>query len=111
MLIYNVTINVDEAIHDDWLSWMLDQHIPEVLATGKFTKALMTQVLVKEDMGGITYSVQYSCRSRESLERYYAEDAPGLREKTSKRFGNRLGAFRTELKVVRELSAGTPNDR
>ena len=109
MLIYNVTINVDEAIHDDWLSWMLDQHIPEVLATGKFIKALMTQVLVKEELGGVTYSVQYTCRSRESLERYYAEDAQRLRQETSRRFGNRLGAFRTELKVVREISAETQN--
>lgn len=109
MLIYNVTMHVDEAIHDAWLTWMLDQHIPEVLATGKFTKALMTQVLVQEDPGGITYSVQYSCLSREALERYYAEDAPRLREETSRRFGNRLGAFRTELQVVSEISAGTKN--
>ena len=60
MIIYNVTINVDESIHDEWISWMQEVHIPEVLATGKFMKALMSRVLVKEDLGGVTYSVQYT---------------------------------------------------
>ena len=45
MYIYNVTLNVDESIHDEWLQWMSDIHIPEVLRTGKFTKALLSQVL------------------------------------------------------------------
>ncbi len=71
MYIYNVTINVDESIHDSWMTWMQDIHIPEVLATGKFTKALMSEVLVKEDLGGITYSIQYTCASKEILLHYY----------------------------------------
>ena len=104
MYIYNVTINVDESIHDQWIEWMQHVHIPEVLATGKFTKALMSQVLVKEDMGGITYSIQYSCASKELLMSYYQEDAPRLREDIQKKFTNKFGAFRTEMKIVKEFS-------
>ena len=109
MLIYNVTIHVDASVHEDWLKWMQERHIPDVLATGKFTRALMTRVLVKEDLGGPTYSVQFSCASRESLERYYAEDAEGLREESHRLFGNHLGSFRTELQVIREIVANTQN--
>jgi len=104
MYIYNVTINVDESIHDQWIEWMQLNHIPEVLATGKFTKALMSQVLVKEDMGGITYSIQYSCASKELLMSYYQEDAPRLRQDLQKKFSNKFGAFRTEMKIVKEFS-------
>jgi len=104
MYIYNVTINIDESIHDQWIEWMQLIHIPEVLATGKFTKALMSQVLVKEDMGGITYSIQYSCASKELLLSYYKEDAPRLREEVEKKFRNKFGAFRTEMKIVKEFS-------
>ena len=103
MIIYNVTINVDESIHDEWMKWMTEEHIPEMLNTGKFIRALMTQVLVQEDLGGITYSIQYSCKSRELLEAYYKTDADQLRQDGFKRFGNKFGAFRTELKVVREF--------
>ena len=103
MYIYNVTINVDESIHDDWLNWMQDVHIPNVLATGKFLKAIMSQVLVKEDMGGITYSIQFTCESKDLLFSYYQKDAPQLRQAIFKKFGNKFGAFRTEMKVVSEF--------
>ena len=101
MIIYNVTINVQEDIHDKWLKWMKEEHIPDMLATKKFSKALMTKVLVKEEMGGITYSVQYAAESKEMLENYYAENAEGLRAK-SKPFEGKFVAFRTELEVITE---------
>lgn len=101
MIIYNVTINIDESVHDNWLHWMQKEHIPEMLATGKFSKALMTRVMVKEEMGGLTYSVQYTTDSMETLQRYYAEDAEKLRGQ-SKPFEGKFVAFRTELEIISE---------
>jgi len=101
MYIYNVTINVQEEIHDDWLNWMKTEHIPEMLDTGKFTKALMSRVMVNEEMGGITYSVQYTTESKEMLQRYLQEDAPTLRAKT-KPYEGKFVAFRTEMEIVSE---------
>ncbi|NNJ88566.1 MAG: DUF4286 family protein [Eudoraea sp.] len=100
MLIYNVTINVEESVKDSWVSWMMNTHIPDVLATGKFLEATMTRVLVDEEMGGITYSVQYKVKNRETLDLYYQNDAEHLRNETIKLFGNSLVAFRTELEVL-----------
>lgn len=101
MFIYNVTINIDESVHDEWLNWMKNEHIPDMLATGKFMKALMTKVLVEEEMGGITYSVQYTTDSKETLAQYYNENADELRSK-SDRFAGKFVAFRTELQVITE---------
>lgn len=101
MYIYNVTINIQEDVHDQWVDWMKTEHIPEMLSTGKFTKALMTRVMVNEEMGGITYSVQYTAPSKEMLQRYYEEDAQVLRER-SKPFEGKFVAFRTELEVISE---------
>lgn len=103
MYIYNVTLNVDESIHEEWLHWMQDSHIPEVLATGKFSKALMSQVLVKEDLGGITYSVQYTCASKELLMSYYQDNATELQKAIQIKFGDKFGAFRTEMKIIKEF--------
>ena len=101
MYIYNVTINVENAIHLQWLDWMKNSHIPAMLATNKFSKALMTKVMVEEEMGGITYSVQYTTDSKQTLERYYKEDAPTLRAQGKAFEGNYI-AFRTELEVISE---------
>ena len=51
MIIYNVTANIDDSIHEKWLEW-IKQHITKVLSTGLFLKATFTKVLVKESMGG-----------------------------------------------------------
>lgn len=80
---------------------MQQTHIPDMLATGKFSKALMSRVLVEEEIGGITYSVQYTTDSEETLQRYYKEDAPRLRA-DSKPFEGRFVAFRTELQIISE---------
>ncbi len=36
MLIYNETFIVDDAIVDEWLTWIKNNHIPSVLDTGAF---------------------------------------------------------------------------
>jgi hypothetical protein len=102
MIIYNVTSNIDESIHHEWLQWMQEIHIPEVLATKKFSTARLVKVLVEEEMGGVTYSVQYTTDSQATLQKYYSEDAPQLRDKALSLFGDKMLAFRTELEVISE---------
>ena len=101
MYIYNVTINIEESVHDTWLNWMKSEHIPAMLATGKFSSSLMTRVQFEQDLSGHTYSVQYRTDSRETLQRYFAEDAERLREQ-SKPFTGKFVAFRTELEIIDE---------
>ena len=103
MIIYNVTVNIDESIHGEWLIW-IKEHIPHVLATGKFKEAKLTKVLDDDALGSITYAVQYRAFSRESLEAYYKEDAERLRSEGLKKFGDKMLAFRTELEIVDEYS-------
>ena len=102
MIIYNVTTNIHESAHDQWMIWMQYKHIPEVLATGKFSSARMARVLIEEEMGGTTYSVQYTTDSKETLEKYYQEDAPKLRDEAVQLFGDKMLSFRTELELISE---------
>ncbi|CAN5327008.1 DUF4286 family protein [soil metagenome] len=103
MYIYNVTTNIQEDVHDNWVKWMKTEHIPQMLETGKFTKALMTRVMVQEEMGGMTYSVQYTTINKEMLKKYYEEDAPRLRAQ-NKEFEGKFVVFRTEMEVVKEFN-------
>lgn len=108
MYIYNVTINIDESVHDQWIDWMNNTHIPDMLATGKFTEAKMSKVLVVEEMGGTSYSIQYTTPDMETLERYYEEDAERLRKEGIDLFDGKFVAFRTVLEVVNEQKAELP---
>ena len=103
MYIYNVTINIDAASETEWLRWMQEKHIPEMLATGKFTEAKMCQVIIDEEMGGVTYSIQYTTDSKETLDKYYKENAEILRKDGQRLFKDKFVAFRTELKVINHI--------
>ena len=80
MILYNVTTNIHESVHDQWMIWMQHKQIPEMIATGKFTSARMVRVLIEEEMGGLTYSVQYTTDSKETLQKYYLENASAMQQ-------------------------------
>ncbi len=84
---------------------MQHEHIPEMIATGKFIKARLVKVLVEEDMGGVTYSVQFFTDSKATLDKYYSEDADRLRERTRSLFGDHVVSFRTELQFISDHKA------
>ena len=102
MIIYNVTTNIHESAHDQWMNWMQEKHIPAMIATGKFISARLVRVLVEEEMGGVTYSVQYTTDSKATLEKYYLEDQEGFQQEAMKLFADKMLSFRTELEVISE---------
>lgn len=99
MFIYNVTINIDDDVHQDWLTWMKQIHIPEVMKTGCFVDNQLLKVLYVEDEGH-TYSVQYRFLEMPDIEKYQKEHAPRLQAETAKKFKDKYTAFRTLLQQV-----------
>ena len=59
MIIYNVTVNIDEDVHEEWLDWMQRVHIPDVMNSGMFLEAKISKILAEEE-GGLSYAIQYS---------------------------------------------------
>lgn len=103
MIIYNITANIEESIHQEWLTW-IKEHIPQILSTGKFEKATLTQVLVEEDMGGVTYSIQFRSYSRQALDAFYREDEQKFNNEALKKFADKMLTFKTELQIVDEYT-------
>jgi len=99
MIIYNVTINVDDIAHHQWLKWMQKEHIPAVLSTGLFTGYRICRLLDVEDEG-TTYSIQYSCNSLIEYNEYKSNHAPRLQKEVLDKFGDKFTAFRTLLEVI-----------
>jgi hypothetical protein len=100
MYIYNVTIKVDHAIVKEWLHWLKQEHIPEILATGCFTEATILELLENVDEEGATFAVQYKASRVEDYRTYLSEHAPLLRQKGLDKWGNKFVAFRTSMKIV-----------
>ena len=99
MIIYNVTVNVEDSIHDEWLSWMKTIHIPDVMKTGMFRECRFCRVLSDEDTG-TTYSFQYLCDNMKTYEKYRDEFATALRNQVVEKFSDKFVTFRTLLEVI-----------
>lgn len=99
MFIYNVTVNIDAAAQDEWLRWMREKHIPDVMQTGCFTESRIVKVLNVDDEGQ-TYSIQYTFSEMKDIERYQAEFAKKLQAEHTEKFKDKYAAFRTLLEII-----------
>lgn len=101
MIIYNVTVKIDNTVREEWLNWMKTVHIPEVLDTGYFQTHQIARVLGQDEQEATTYAIQYTCQDMQTLQEYSAKAAPALQRATLERYPDgQLVAFRTLLEIV-----------
>ncbi len=100
MIIYNVTITVDKSIANEWLTWLKDEHIPEVTGTGCFTSANILRLLDIDESEGPTFAIQYMAESKAHYNRYIEFFAGIMRQKSFEKWGDKFIAFRSVMQVV-----------
>jgi len=89
MLLYNVTLILDETVTEEWLQWMQEIHIPEVMATNLFVSHRLLKVLDSPNEG-VTYCAQYVAESEEEYNQYQEIHAPELQAKLNQKFENKF---------------------
>ncbi len=102
MLIYNVTVKVSNESGPQWLEWMLQEHIPEVMRTACFTSFRLLHLEGYDDEEGTTYAIQYTCPNQELFDIYQKEHAPTMQRKHQEAFNGKYVAFRTILTIISE---------
>ena len=100
MIIYNVTIKVAKSIQKEWLAWLKQEHIPEVLDTKCFSKATILHLLETDDSEGPTYAIQFHAATMDDYARYLTKFAVIMRQRSFDRWGDKFIAFRTIMEVV-----------
>jgi len=105
MILYNVTVSVDQDVHEEWLRWMIEVHIPDVMATGHFVENKVMRIEAFEE-GGITYAIQYLAPSRADYDTYQAHHAPRLQQDVLLRYPGKFAAFRTVMEVLHQSRTG-----
>lgn len=103
MIIYSVTISVEATVEMQWLEWMKQKHIQQVLDTGCFKSARFSRVTSHSQPDATSYSVQYLCENGQKLKRYKESYAPQLQAEGVSKWGDKMLAFRTELEVLEDF--------
>ena len=106
MILYNVTVKIDNEVHDEWLEYMQETHIPEVMQTGCFLENRLSRMVIPADpeKDGVTYSVQYLCGNMAILQQYQARFAPTLQQDHKQRYDGKFVAFRSVMEIVSSIT-------
>lgn len=99
MFLYNVTIILEDTAAEEWLQWMQEIHIPEVMATGMFVSNRLLKV-VDSPNEGVTYCTQYVADSLGNYNQYQEVFAAALQADLNEKFKNRFVAYRSLMEFV-----------
>ncbi len=99
MIIYNVTINIEDDVHLEWVEWMKNEHIPRVMATGYFLDNRMCRLMVEEETG-TSYTIQYTLKNMADYEELQELHAPALQKEVLDKYRDKFVAFRSLMEVV-----------
>ena len=100
MFIYNITIKVDPVIHQAWLAWMNDQHIPFILSTGKFTGHQLLRLREVDDSDGPTYALQLFADSKADYNAFKALHEGAVSQAQKAAWGAKMLSFSTLMEIV-----------
>ena len=100
MIIYNVTIKVDKSISEEWLKWLQEEHITDVVSTGCFTGARVLRLLETDETEGPTYAIQYEAESKSLYNQYIQKFADTMRARSFEKWGDKFIAFRSVMQIV-----------
>ena len=100
MIVYNITIKVENDIVGHWMEWQKQVHIPEILSTGLFHDHRFYQLLEQDESDGATFVIQFFASELSLYNEYIEKYAPLLRNKAFQKWGNKFIAFRTVLSSV-----------
>lgn len=92
MIVYSVYIQIDPQIEQEWLSWMQDIHIPEVMSHKGFTQYHIVRI---ENPEYSQYRIDYYIESMELYIEYQEKHAPELQKKHTERYQGKFSAQRS----------------
>ena len=100
MILYNVTVNIDVEKEEEYVAWMKEEHIPEVMSTGLFEENRFFKLLQENSDEGVNYSSQYFAENMEKIQAYQQFHSAELRQKLKDKFGKHCVSFRSLLESV-----------
>ena len=99
MILFNITIILDNEIHNEWLHWMKTRQIPDVMNTGCFVSNRLLNVLDSPNEG-LTYCVQYISDSLKKLNEFKQKHDHYIQAKLPEQFNNKLVLFSTVMEFI-----------
>ena len=100
-IVYSVTVSPDKEIEPDFINWLKNGHIDEVVGTGCFDSYRFYKILTEDESNGASYNIQYITTEMSRYFDYLNNHASTMRQHGIDKFGDKFQAFRTILKSIK----------
>ena len=100
MFIYNVTTKVNWNIHEAWLAWMKEEHMPAMIKTNCFVLYQLLKLHEHDEEEGPTYVAQFFAESKALYNRYMELHISKFNRESAAKWGDYVISFSTLLEVI-----------
>lgn len=101
-ILYNVTIQIEHSVHNEWLAWMKRVHMPAMIDSGFFEEYTISRLMGNDETGGFTYSIQYLAPNFSAYQEYQEKHAAAMQKSHDQKFKGKYVVFRSIMKVIEQ---------
>ena len=99
MLLFNVTVIIEDASAADWLAWMKEIHIPQLMATDCFVSYRFLKI-VDSPNEGTSYCVQFIAEVKTNHQTFLDLHEQQFIAEMYAKYPNKLVTFSTLMEFV-----------
>lgn len=99
MLLFNVTVIIEDASAADWLAWMKEIHIPQLMATDCFVSYRFLKI-VDSPNEGTSYCVQFIAEDKANHQTFLDLHEQQFIAEMYAKYPNKLVTFSTLMEFV-----------
>jgi hypothetical protein len=100
MLVYNTTYQMELNDAREFVIWINECYIPQVLTHGALKNPRLLRILSHKDQETECFSVQWEVEDSAQLHRWHTEQGMHLNEELGKVFKDRVVGFSTLMEVI-----------
>lgn len=99
MLLYNITVIVEDDIADKWVTWIKEDFIAPTMLTGIFISKSLLKVMFSPNEG-VTYCIQFTAENLEAVQQFKQVHEPALMAALAAQFGNKALSFTSLMEKI-----------
>lgn len=100
MIIFNTTFHLEDEIHDECLTYLKKEYIPQAITNSLLHDPRLALIHAQHEESGVSYSLQFRTKNVESLEVWMEGIGQELQKDMNARFGTKACGFITLLEEV-----------
>ena len=99
-ILYNITMQVEKQLLEDWLSWIQLEHIPSIMGTGCFIKHQVLRLMNNNQQDEQTFAIQYFASTIYKFNQFEENFLEHELKKISDKWNTSVMYFTTVMEIV-----------